>query len=473
MGSITKPLMYTVEEAAALDAAAALELYKRHINPGMAKMMSLLGFAGAKPVRAQGTTIYLEDGREILDFTGGVGVLNHGHNHPRILEARRRYAQAQGIEVCKFFPLVYQVALAHNLAQLFPEDLEVVFLCNSGAEANEGALKMAEKAAGPKRSKIVYTDISFHGKSHATLSVSGSESHQNHHFKLLPGCIQIPHGDASALERVFKENKSLAGKTQVCAFIVEAIRSEGVITSPDGYFKEVRRLCDNYNVTLIVDEVYTGWGRTGKMFAFEHYDFVPDIVCFSKSFGGGKASLAGYIARQSLFKKAYGSMADATLHSTTFSGLGEEVVSAIESLHVLYDEGLVENSARKGEYLLERLERLKAAHPDIVKDVRGIGLLACIRLENVAAKAAKSIPGGSIPAGIISKLTTGGIITEMFEKHGILTFTPPHDYNILLLTPSLIITDEEIDRFVDALDEVLNTGLVETVMKYAKRFLAG
>jgi putrescine aminotransferase len=464
--------MLTVDEAAKLTAGESISLYERHINPGMAKMMQMLGFAAAKPVRAEGTTIYMEDGREVLDFTGGVGVLNHGHNHPRILEARRKYAAESRMEVWKFFPNPYQVALCKNLAEIFAEDLEVVFLCNSGAEANEGALKMAEKVAGSRRDRIVYTDISFHGKSHATLSVSGSESHQNHHFKPLPGCIRVPYGDVEALERAFRDNKSLVGKTQVCAFIVEAIRSEGVVTPPEGYFKKVRSLCDQYNVTLIMDEVYTGFGRTGKMFAFEHFDVVPDICCFSKSFGGGKATLAGYIARRGLFLKAYGSMKDATVHSTTFSGFGEEVVSAIEAVHILYDERLIENAAVQGEYLLERLRQVRRRHPAIVTDVRGVGFLACVRLENVAARRVKKIPSGKVPAEVISKLTTGGVITEMFDKHNILTFSPPHDYNLLLLTPSLIMTRKEIDRYVDALDEVLGSNLLDTVAKYVKRFLS-
>jgi putrescine aminotransferase len=471
MSQSPKPAMFTIEEAAGLSAGEARDLHAAHINPGMAKMMSMLGFADAKPVRSLGATIFMEDGREVLDFTGGVGVLNHGHNHPRILEARRRFAEEQRMEVWKLFPSPYQTALCANLARIFPEDLDVTFLCNSGAEANEGALKMAEKAAGPKRDLVVYTDISFHGKSHATLSVSGSEEHQNKHFKLLPGCIRVPHGDAEALERAFKDKKGLIGKTRVCAFIVEPVRSEGVVTPPEGYFKKVRELCDAFDVTLIFDEIYTGWGRTGKMFAFMHYEAVPDICCFSKSFGGGKATLAGYIARSRLFQRAYGAMKDATLHSTTFSGFGEECISAIESLHVLYDEGLVENAAANGPYLLERLLELKGKHPKLVKDARGIGYLACIRFENQASRWAKLLPGGGMPGEILDKLTTGGIITAMFEQHDILTFTPPHDFNILLITPSLIVTREQIDRYVDALDEVLKIGLTETIKKYMTRFL--
>lgn len=447
----------------------SLDMYKKHINPGLGKMMYMLGFADQKITAAKNTTIYLEDGTEILDFTGGVGVLNTGHNHPRIIEARRKWAEQDRMEVWKFFPCPYQSALAKNLAEIFPEDLSTVFFCNSGAEANEGALKMAEKAAGPKRDLTVYTDISFHGKTHATLSLSGSEDHQNHHFKKMPGCIKVPYGNIESLEKVFKENKKGFGKTRVNAFIVEAIRTEGVIVPPEGYFKKVRELCDKYDVTLIMDEVYTGFGRTGKMFAFEHHDIAPDIVSFSKSFGGGKATFAAFVARDRLFKRAYGKMSEATLHSTTFSGFGEELVTAIENINVLYEEKLIENSEIQGKYLLSRLQELQSNHPGMVKDVRAVGLLSCIRFENNMTKIAKMIPG--MPSDIVQKVVTGGIITELFEKHKILTFTPPHDFELLLVTPSLTITSDEIDRFVDALDDVLRMNFMDVAMKYVKRFL--
>lgn len=468
---LKKPDLLTIDHAMSLSGEGALQYYSSYVNPGMAKMMSMLGFSTARPVRAEGAVIELDDGRKLLDFTGGVGVLNHGHNHPRILEARRRYAEQRNMEVWKFFPSPYQTTLCANIARLLPEDLDVTFLCNSGAEANEGAMKLAEKAAGPRRDMIVYTDISFHGKSHATLSVSGSEEAQNKHFKLLPGCVKVPHGDAGALERAFRDNKSRFGKTRVCAFIVEPIRSEGVITPPEGYLQRIRQLCDEYDVTLIFDEVYTGWGRTGKLFAFEHYGAVPDVLCYSKSFGGGKATLAGFTARKSLFDKAYGSMKDATLHSTTFSGFSEECISAIEALNVLYDEGLIDQAAENGAYLLQELRKVQANHPKLVKDVRAVGYLSCVRLESQASKLASLAPGGKAPAEVLTKLTTGGVITAMFEKHDILTFSPPHDSNLLLLTPSLVVTKEQIDRYVAALDDVLRIGLFETAQKYFKRAL--
>lgn len=465
------PKLMTLDDARSMSKREAYELFSRHINPSLGKMMNMLGFAGKRPVRASNTTITFDDGAEVLDFTAQFGIMNMGHNHPRILAARERWAKEQQLELWKFFPSPYQAALAHNLAQVLPKGLEVLFFCNSGAEANEGAMKMASKVAGPDRRIVVHTDISFHGKTHATLSVSGSESHQNRHFKLMPDTVSIPFGDADAFERVLRDNKSTFGKTRVSTFIVEAIRAEGVVVNPPGYFKRVRELCDKYHVTLILDEVFTGFGRTGKMFAFNHYDFTPDIVTFSKAFGGGKGSFGGYVARREIFQQAYGSMKEATLHSTTYNGFGEEVVAAIEAINILHDENLLDNATVQGKYLLERLESLKARH-GIIKDVRGVGLLCCVRIENVAAKLGKLIPGEAA-SQVVAKLTTGGIISQLFERHNILTYSPPHDFDLLFLTPPLTITRQEIDRLVDALDQVLQTNLMEISQGFLKKYLEG
>lgn len=465
--------LMTLAQVNMMDVARTKELYARHFNKGLSKMLDMLGFADVRPVSAEGTRINLSDGTSILDFTSGIGVLNHGHNHPRILAARKMFAESGQMEVWKLFPSPYQAALCYNLSRIFPQDLEVVFLCNSGAEANEGALKMAEKFGGPKRDKIVFTDISFHGKSHATLSVSGSEMHDNRHFKTLPGCIQVPYGDADTLAKAFADNRNIDGSSKVSAFIVESIRAEGIVSPPEGYFDKVRTLCDKYGVTLIVDEIWTGFGRTGKLFAFEHQNYVPDIVTFSKSFGGGKATVAGYIARRGIFDKTYGSMGDATLHSTTFSGFGEEMVSAIEAINVIFDEELVENSAKQGTYLLEKLNEIKNRHPGIVKDVRGKGLLTGIRLQNLTTKVVKTIPGMNFPTSTIEKITSGAIMSKLLEKHRVLTFTPPHDVSFLTIAPPLIVTREEIDEFIAALDDVLSTNLIEAVTRFAKRAVKG
>ena len=167
--------------------------------------------------------------------------------------------------------------------------------------------------------------------------------------------------------------------------------------------------------------------------------------------------------------KAYGSMKDAMLHSTTYNGFGEEIVSAIEAINILHDENLLENARIQGEYLVGRLEKLKASH-SIIKDVRGVGLLCCVRIENVAAKLGRLLPGDTA-SQVIAKLTTGGIINQLFEKHNVLVYSPPHDFDLLFLTPPLTITAAEIDKLVDALDQVLKTNLLETSQGFLRKYL--
>lgn len=461
--------LLSLSDAKALSNDEVHKLFSSHINPSLGKMMKMLGFTSKRPIRAEGTSIFFDDGCEVTDFTAQFGIMNVGHNHPRILKAREEWAKNKELEVWKFFPSPYQAALAKNLATIFPDDLDISFFCNSGAEANEGALKMASKVAGADRPIVVHTDISFHGKTHATLSVSGSESKQNKHFKLLPDCVSVPFGDIDALEKVFTDNKPLFGKTKVSTFIVEAIRAEGVHVPPDGYLQEVRRLCDDFNVTLILDEVFTGFGRTGEMFAFNHSGITPDIVTFSKTFGGGKATFGGYVARRKLFEKAYGSMNDATLHSTTYNGYGEEILSAIEVINILHEENLIEKSRETGKYLLEQLNTLKEHHP-LIKEVKCVGLLCCVRFENSVAKLAKLVPGkGS--SHVVSKLTTGGIISQLFENHNILAYTPPHDFDLLFLTPPLTITKQQIDELIIALNQVLGVNFSESSQVFLKRYM--
>lgn len=464
--------LLTLEEIEAMSMSDTLANFSRYINPHLAKAFSLLGLAKRKPVSALGCIIKMDDKSEVLDMTGGLAILNVGHNHPRIIEARAKWAMKNGLEVWKFIPSPYHAGLAENLGRILPGDLELAFFCNSGAEANEGAMKLASKYAGKNRDLIVYTDISFHGKTHATLSVSGSENPKNSPFKTMSGCLEIPYGDSNALREMILEHKKQFQKSRVSTFIVEAIRSEGVICPPETYMQEVRKICDDYDVTLICDEVFCGFGRTGQFFAFNHSGITPDIVTISKAFGAGKATFAAYITKPSIFKKAYGSMEEATLHSTTYNGFAEELITAIEGINIIYDEKLVEKSRENGNYLLSELEKLKLIHPSILKEVKGIGLLVCIKTENIASKALNFIPAVGNTKSMLKKITTAGIISKLYEDYDILTFTPLHDPSQILLAPPLVITKREIDRFISALSEVLNSNFLEHGAHLVKNSMA-
>ncbi len=296
-----KTRWYKLEDVERLSAEEKIRLTQEYVNCGMVKLFGLLGLDKIWASSAEGMYITLSDGRRILDMSGGNGVLGLGHNHPRILKARIKIAQEKRLEFCKAFISPYVDALAANLASLLPGDLEYSFFCNSGAEAVEGALKLAEKHHGLSRSGLVYTDQSFHGKSHAAMSVSSLDDSRKN-FKLLERCYQVPYGDAGALEQLFIQHcKKGNDKPDLCVFIVEAIHGTRIIFPPAGYLRKVRQLCTRYDVLLIMDEIYTGFGHTGYWFAFQAEEIIPDIVCYSKTFGGGKASIAGYTARAPVF----------------------------------------------------------------------------------------------------------------------------------------------------------------------------
>jgi putrescine aminotransferase len=450
---------YKLEDAERLSAQEKIRLTQEYVNPGMVKLFGLLGFDKIWASSAEGVYITLSDGRRILDMSGGNGVLGLGHNHPRILSARTKIANEKRLEFCKAFLSPYVAILAANMASLLPGDLQHSFFCNSGAEAIEGALKLAEKHHGSNRLGLVYTDHSFHGKTHAAMSISSLDNSRNN-FKLLEKCYQVPYGDAEALEQLFIQHcKKGEDKPDLCAFIVEAVHGTRIIFPPSGYLRMVRELCTRYDVLLIVDEIYTGFGRTGYWFTFEAEGIVPDIVCYSKTFGGGKASIAGYTAREPVFLKAYGNTNDALMHSSTFSGMTEECATAIEALNVFKDERLVDRARDLGEYLGQQLRNLQIKYPDRINAVRGRGLLWGVELkppmEQVEQLIARILPEKS---PILSTLAGAVVLAELFHAHNVLAYLGFTRRNLVVFSPALIIDKNELDQAVGALDTTLSLG---------------
>ncbi len=447
------------EDISNLSRGEIIKYYKDHVSPGLANFMKILGFDMVEIDHAEGMYIHTKCGRKILDFSGGLSVLNHGHNHPRILKVRKKFNEEKRLEICKAFISPYQSVLARNLSEIFPGDLKYTFFCNSGAEANEGALKSALLYHGKSKDKIVYTDTGYHGKTFGAMSVSGPGGYKEL-FKTIDGCIEVPYGDIDAVKKLFEE-RSRNGKNDIAAMILEAIDGDHVVIPPEGYLKALALLCRRYGVIMIIDEIFTGFGKTGKMFAFEHEGIIPDIVTFSKSLGGGKASIAGYIVTSRIFKATYASMKRCTVHTTTFGGLGEECATAIEALNVINDEGLVENAREKGHYLLSRMLHLKDKYPGYIENIRGIGLLCLVELRKATEifdyELIKKIPNiDDMLTGLIPAL----IISDLFRTFDTLVY-PGGRSDVLLLSPALIVTRDEIDTFVNALDRTLSKNLVK------------
>jgi len=460
-----KPALMSIDDALGLDAAAVNRLAAAHMNPGQIATLKLLGFDRIVIDQAEGMYYTDRSGRKILDFFGAFGALAFGHNHPRILAARHRFAAEHRHELAIAFLSQYAATLSYDLARIAPGDLDYVFLCLSGSEAVEAALKLAERAAGPERSTVCYVEQSFHGKTRGALSVTDSEFYRAG-FRLLDHVHRVPFGDAAALEQAFRADPSIG------VFITETIQGgAGIVVPPDGYLREVRRLCDRSGVLWVADEVQCGYGRTGKFFAFEHEDVVPDVVTLAKSLGGGKTAIGAYIARAPVFLKAYGSAKTALIHGpATFGGMGEACITAIEALHVLYDEGLIDNAAEQGAHLIARLAALQAKYPDLVTDVRGRGLMVGVEFADLH----RVLPRGTRAlAGRFDERLKGGLAglvgALLLEEHGVLVAFTEYNRNVIRLEPPLVVTRDQVDTMVDALDDVLGRGFTRIAMDYVRR----
>lgn len=457
-----KPPLLSVDDAKALDLPRMTELFTAHLNPGQLHFMKLLGFHKVKVERAEGMYYYDQNGRRILDFFGGFGSLAFGHNHPRIIAARRKFQEELRHEIAIAFMSQYAAALAYDLAACSPGDLDMVFLGSSGSEAMEAAIKVAERAAGPKKPKIVYAENSFHGKTKGVLSITDGGLYRGE-FKLVDNTVRVPFGDITAIENAFRSDPEIG------TIVLETVQGGcGIIQADAEFWQKLRQLCDRYGVIWVADEVQCGFSRTGKFYAFEHYGVIPDVTALAKSLGGGKAAMAAMIARRDIYMKAYGTPKTAMIHAmATFGGIGEACITAIEAVNILYDEQLIDNSAEVGDYLLERLKELQVRYPGLLKDVRGKGMMVGLEFHDFS----QAMPMVLRPmlAMLDDKLKgslPGFIGSHLLRDHGVLVAFTEYNRNVIRLEPPLICQRAHVDEFIKALDEVLSRGIVKIVKDF-------
>ena len=420
--------LISLEEAEKLDVEDVHELHRTYINKSQVRLMTSFGFGRDLVDHAEGAYVHTRDGRRILDFTGGVGVLNHGHNHPRILAARRRFPEQRRMEVHKTYFSPYLAALGHNLAQLLPGDLNRSFLPNSGAEAVEGAVKLAYKYHGGRRNTILRADISFHGKLLGSGGLTGGA--QNHfEFPSIPGIGTFAYGDIDSVRRVLAESRDARGRSDVYAILIEPFSASTMRWCSEEFLRELRELCTAEDIVLIFDEIYTGWGKTGSLFYFMRYEgLVPDVVTTSKSFGGGKSSISAYVAREPIFRKAYDNVGDAMMQSTstTYYGFGEETATAIEAVYVAVEDDYPGRARALEAVLRPGLERIRKAHPDLVADVRGAGALFGVFLSGgpKVLDLISKLPAGDLAKDplIRTKIITAAVIDTLYREHDIYTY---------------------------------------------------
>ncbi|NUP41854.1 MAG: aspartate aminotransferase family protein [Streptomyces sp.] len=466
------PELLTLDQAERLGIDQVHDLYGRYVSRSQVSLIGSFGFGRDLVDSAEGAWIRLRDGRRILDFTGGVGVLNHGHNHPRILRARDRFRESLRMEVHKNYLSPYVAALGHNLAALLPGDLNVSYFPNSGAEAVEGAVKLAYKYHGGRRGTVLHTDIAFHGKLLGAGSLTASpEIHFA--YPRLPGTDSFAYGDAESFLLALERHTDSQGRSDVYAVVLEPFSASSLRECSAEFLHEVRRLCTERDIVLVFDEVYTGWGKTGELFHFMHHPgLVPDVVTTSKSFGGGKSSISGYIAREPVFRKAYDNLRDATLHSTTYYGFGEETATALEAVSVAVEEDFPGRARKLGEILGPGLADLAARYPKLVAGTAGRGALHGLYLR----------PGPTLPTAVrglvphqlakdpqaFAKVLTGAVIAALYRDHGVLTFFGSNQHIALIASPPLVAGEEEAQLFLAALDSVLGRGVPRLLADFVR-----
>ncbi len=398
-----------------------VEKYREYVSPGIAGILSFSGF-GVPEERAEGCYIWDYSGRKFLDCVGGYGAFSLGHLNPKVVAAVKDQLEKEALK--SHFFLSKELADACELmASVLPGNIRYSFLCNSGTEAVEGALKCARIHTG--RPGFIGAVNGFHGKSFGSLSVSGREVYKEHFRPLLPETHHVPFGDADALEEMIDGS--------IAAVILEIVQGEGgVNVAPDGYFQRVRDICDKAGALLIIDEVRTGFGRTGKMFACEHYGIQPDIITMGKALGGGVMPVAAFSSNEDVWKSMFG--VNPYMHSTTFGGNPLACAAVLAAIQTTIDENLVERSARLGKRMLDGLKALQSKYPNMIKEVRGLGLLAGVQF---------------------AEDDIGSLVIAACGRRDLLVAYSLNNPKVIRLEPPLVITEAELDQAVEWVGEAI------------------
>ncbi|HOB11663.1 MAG TPA: aminotransferase class III-fold pyridoxal phosphate-dependent enzyme [Syntrophomonadaceae bacterium] len=413
-------------------------LRKDLLNPTLAKLLQTF-YLDKDYVSGQGSYLIDREGKRYLDFIAQYGAVPFGYNPEVIWQALDRVRTQQIPSLVQPSLPGEALRLANKLAQITPGDLCYCTFCQSGTEAVEAAIKLARSATG--RMTIVSTERSFHGKTLGALSATGREVYQTPFGAPVPGFMRIPFNDAKALAEVLGKNSDIA------AFIVEPVQGEGgIVPARPGYLREVQSLCRQHGVVFILDEIQTGLGRTGKMFACEHEGIEPDVLLLAKALGGGLIPLGVCISSPRVYNDDFGS-----LHSSTFANnnLSCVVGSAVLDELLKDDQKLIREVAAKGEYLLERCLRLGESYPDIIKEVRGQGLMVGIEFYDLD-------DCGSFDMAYLCDRSgfTALIAGYLLNVYHIRLAPFLNNPMTLRLEPTLTITIEEIDRVMEALEVV-------------------
>ena len=416
-------------------------MHLRHLNGQMVKVLQTIGY-DVDFCRGKGQYLYDRDGTRYLDLLSGFGVFAIGRNHPVLREALKSVLDSELPNLVQMDVSTLAGILAERLLARVPY-LDKVFFANSGAESVEAAIKFARAATG--RPGIVYCEHAFHGLSYGALSLNGDDVFRSGFEPLLPDCFSVPFNDLLALE------KALRSRT-MAAFIVEPIQGKGVTLPADDYLKTAADLCRRHGTLFVADEIQTGLGRTGRFLAVEHWGVEPDMVLIAKSLSGGHVPVGAVLARKHIFEKVFNRMDRAVVHGSTFAKNDLAMAAGIATLDVLASEGMIENAARTGEYLLRGLAAMTERY-ELLREVRGKGLM--IGIEFGPPKSFKLKSSWNILEAANKGLFCQLITIPLLKDHKILCQVAGHASHTVKLLPPFVISDADCDWILDAFDSVI------------------
>jgi ornithine--oxo-acid transaminase len=420
--------------------AEALDLHAQTINPQFVQLLRTIGF-DRRWARAQGAYLWDADGNRYLDVLGGFGMFNVGRNNPRVREALVEALELERPGSTQLGVDVLPALLAEELLRRAPSSVERALFTSSGTEAVEAALKLG-RAANGGRTRVLSVEHAFHGLTLGALSANTAPEFTSRFGPLLPGFEQVPWNDLDALE-------GQLAREDVALFMVEPVQGKGVNLPADGYLAGAQELCRRYGTLFCVDEVQTGFGRTGKLFALEHWGLEPDLITVAKSLSGGYVPVGALLMSDAVYSAVFDSLPNAVSHGSTFAPNDLAMVAGLATLRELDEQGLVERSAHLGDLLLEGTRPLEERA--VVREVRGLGLMWAIEFEEP--------DGGSrtwkllerIQPGLFSQL----VVVPLFRDRRILSQVAGHGLNVLKALPPLVVTEEDLEWFASALDETV------------------
>jgi acetylornithine/succinyldiaminopimelate/putrescine aminotransferase len=417
-------------------------LHAELLNPQLARVLRTLGF-DRYYVRGEGCYLIDDAGRRYLDFLSGFGVFALGRSHPAVKQALHQALDLDLPNLVQMDCALLPGLLAEALVARSHPGIRRVFFCNSGAEAVESAIKFARVATG--RPRIVYCDHAFHGLTTGALALNGGHEFREGFGPLLPGATEVPFADVDALARELREG-------DVAAFVAEPIQGKGVNVAPDAYWAEVAELCRRHGTLLVMDEVQTGLGRTGRFFAHEHWGLQPDLITVSKALSGGYVPVGAVLTTERVMMSVFSSMDRALVHSSTFGRNQLAMVAGLATLAAFDDEDVVDRARRTGEALSKGLQPLVERY-ELLHAVRGRGLMVGLVFGPPTSRRLRRRWAATerVRPALFSQM----VVVPLFHRHRILTQVAADNMNVVKLLPPLVAGEEEVDLFVDALDDVL------------------